>query len=975
MPAPASGSAVPLRNRIAGPAALLLAALSPGGAEVIDLGFDRVSWRFESQGRYLEVADPRGLRQIFHPWAEAEAGDYGALTTRVRLPADWRGPVWLNLFAEDTYVGDGWDQARERWTHTYASAHHFAGHRFKQVLADGRLVWERDVGDAEGPGSYVQIELAGLSPGDEFDLTLRIFDRVASGERLPGDEFFLGVWSWDGLADPEEARKKFYTRLFLGDVALSPEPLPWERNPARRPVPFAPVARDPAPPAAGARHTFRLDAPGGLPPEGYPATWGVPFARGRLPDPGRVRLTGAAGEALPLQTRVLTRWDDGSVRWLLLDFPARAADREGGLTLEYGAAVEPAPAAGELTAVASAEGVSVDTGVLSFRVRRGSESLIEAVELGGRRLAEDLAARVVTRDGWERTPFLAVADSVAVEEAGSERVAVLATGMLSADGGTLGRFSLRVHAYRGRPWIRLFFRIFNDTDPPAQLVEEISLRLQTSLKDGEAVAGLHRSPTGDSEMERLLVRQHRADGFEVFGGDDRRKERGTHWEAPMALEAGGLGVAGRVRHFRQLYPKRMWAGQGGQLVFDLFTPTIEYEQYVMSRGEARRHELLLCFYEGGLEPHLPAFEAFASPPALISPEWYAGNGALGLGAPLTAAADGPLHELIAAGGAPGLACTQPLGLRNWPDHYSDSVYSAYRGTWGNMYQEVDYGALAVSLLAGRRDFFDYAEAYQRHFIDLDICHYHPDPTLVGASYGIAPYHTGSRPYALNAPVSGLFLLWSLTGDQDAFDAAGGIADWLVKEAVGVGAGSGRAAGWPLRSAVIAWEYTGRERYLDFAAGLAGTALKQLHPRLGHFSEPPATWHYRGGIPGMNAILSAGLMRYWRASGDEEVGRAVSQLAHDMAYSWMSPLEPGFIYGNDPLQHVYLVAYALQDVLPLFWGYELTGETAFLDKARQVMEACILAEEYRGQALGLSRYWELQDVLHYRAVHRRLQAGD
>ena len=70
-----------------------------------------------------------------------------------------------------------------------------------------------------------------------------------------------------------------------------------------------------------------------------------------------------------------------------------------------------------------------------------------------------------------------------------------------------------------------------------------------------------------------------------------------------------------------------------------------------------------------------------------------------------------------------------------------------------------------------------------------------------------------------------------------------------------------------------------------------------------------------------------------------------------------------------------MAYALQDVLPLFWGYELTGDAAFLDKAQQVMEACILADEYRGRALGLSRYWELQDVLHYRAVHRRLQAGE
>ena len=59
----------------------------------------------------------------------------------------------------------------------------------------------------------------------------------------------------------------------------------------------------------------------------------------------------------------------------------------------------------------------------------------------------------------------------------------------------------------------------------------------------------------------------------------------------------------------------------------------------------------------------------------------------------------------------------------------------------------------LALLGGSREWFDYVESYQRHFMDIDICHYNPDPAYVGASYGISPYHTGHEPYALNAPLA------------------------------------------------------------------------------------------------------------------------------------------------------------------------------------------------------------------------------
>jgi uncharacterized protein YyaL (SSP411 family) len=167
--------------------------------------------------------------------------------------------------------------------------------------------------------------------------------------------------------------------------------------------------------------------------------------------------------------------------------------------------------------------------------------------------------------------------------------------------------------------------------------------------------------------------------------------------------------------------------------------------------------------------------------------------------------------------------------------------------------------------------------------------------------------------------------------------------------------------------MIAYENTYDPKHLQAGRQLAESALSALKPRRGFFSESPATWQYRGGVPTMNAILAAGLMRYWRATGDERAGRACLHAACNMAYSWMSPTEPGMILGADPLQSVYLAGYSMQDILPLFWGYELTGDRAFLKKGMEVMKGSILADRNKGSAFGLSRYWEMQDILHWMRV--------
>ena len=60
----------------------------------------------------------------------------------------------------------------------------------------------------------------------------------------------------------------------------------------------------------------------------FPVTGGFALPAGRLTDPARLVLTDAEGQAMPLQALALTRWPDGSARWVLLDLQTDLAAHE-----------------------------------------------------------------------------------------------------------------------------------------------------------------------------------------------------------------------------------------------------------------------------------------------------------------------------------------------------------------------------------------------------------------------------------------------------------------------------------------------------------------------------------------------------------------------------------------------------------------------------------------------------------------------
>ena len=74
-----------------------------------------------------------------------------------------------------------------------------------------------------------------------------------------------------------------------------------------------------------------------------PLTFGVDLPRGRVQDAKRLHLSAADGQSQPIQATPLTRWSDGSVKWVLIDTVLNGHDREDAdlvLRSSDGAAVE-----------------------------------------------------------------------------------------------------------------------------------------------------------------------------------------------------------------------------------------------------------------------------------------------------------------------------------------------------------------------------------------------------------------------------------------------------------------------------------------------------------------------------------------------------------------------------------------------------------------------------------------------------------
>lgn len=668
-----------------------------------------------------------------------------------------------------------------------------------------------------------------------------------------------------------------------------------------------------------------------------PVSGGVPLPEGAAPAGSLFALIDSDGCPIPLQTKVLGRWRDGSARWVLLDF--QAAPPAGGelhYTLTWDHDATEAMPDHSCAAAPDAGVISCD----DLRIAPAEAGLLNISD----KLTIDL--RLLLADGIECHTHTI---STQVECGGPMRATLQIRGeFVRPDGRRVFSFRMRASIFAGLTKVRLEPLIIVDADEG--VIQRIAglyldVRPTWSVASGRIGGDPGWEGPADSGVRLLQVddQAYRLEGAEGEGG------RAPGW---AEVGDGEHSVAVALRSFWQQWPKSLELSADGIALglfptfqiedFDHMQPWWKYQylfeeaNYRLRTGQARRWEVWLDLKGDG-----PSLAAMADAPLIPIAD------------PEQAIATGVWDDIMPAG-APGMAeydawaerlfkayCTsieelRDYGAMNWGDWFGERKVN-----WGNHEYDTTNQLLIQFARTGDPRYFYMADAAARHSTEVDTVHHVNDDlwdhfceTTGGPKRGeegeepAYPYRRGMvhqhtvghvsgffsvetirqlfldhgvgrppNPYLCLAPTNlghiftqGTSRHYFLTGDPFIRETVLMIGDNLAqlvedrKFAFMGHSHCGRVAGWTMLALAGAYEIDLDERYLAAMRTIAEDALEAQDPVCGGWLYYPMapdhclckTQRHTGMAGFITAVLINGLARYYQLSGDERLPEAIDR---------------------------------------------------------------------------------------------------
>jgi len=200
----------------------------------------------------------------------------------------------------------------------------------------------------------------------------------------------------------------------------------------------------------------------------YPVNARIPFPKGALPDPARVRLAFNSAE-VPVQFTPEARWPDGSVQWLDADFNVTIGPNENRTyTLEYGSGISSQAQPRGLSVTEDAESIRVG----NVRFSKTGFPLITSVKYRGEDIGNGANGISVT-DSAGGSHDLSRADALKTEivKRGPLDVLLRYSGRLMLDGANAAPFVITVEMPNSKSWMKVTAVV----QDPAMHVRDLAL--------------------------------------------------------------------------------------------------------------------------------------------------------------------------------------------------------------------------------------------------------------------------------------------------------------------------------------------------------------------------------------------------------------------------------------------------------------------------------------------------------------------
>jgi len=409
-------------------------------------------------------------------------------------------------------------------------------------------------------------------------------------------------------------------------------------------------------------------------------TTGVPFARGAVKDVSRLSVS-VGGKPVPAQFIKTAPWDDGSVRWALMDVQVDVPAGGKTVLVLRDDGKNPAPPV-PVKVDDRAGAVTVATGPLQVVIGKTKGNLLESLKVDGKELitAAGRGLVVYTADG--KQVVAGAPTEVAVEHAGPLRAVVRFRGRFPGIHNNLLGYTVRLSAFAGQKlvkahvWIEnhgaMGYRSGNEGGSSSNvewfafdgMAVELGLGLGNRIRaacEGAAAVGrfkviqVCKQTHGQENVKYKKPPFYTWDDLEyAISTGDQVLKTGRRTDGVVALTGAGGGLTAAVRDFWQNYEKaieldgttlRLWLwpteGQWPRLRRDLHHGSLFDKDlqglaregvYLLPGSVHKGHEFIL---DGSGREAATTHASLASPlMALASAQYYASTEAApGLFAP------------------------------------------------------------------------------------------------------------------------------------------------------------------------------------------------------------------------------------------------------------------------------------------------------------------------------------------------------
>jgi hypothetical protein len=287
---------------------------------------------------------------------------------------------------------------------------------------------------------------------------------------------------------------------------------------------------------------------------------------------------------------------------------------------------------------------------------------------------------------------------------------------------------------------------------------------------------------------------------------------------------------------------------------------------------------------------------------------------------------------------------EAMGMMHFGDApdagYTDQGRGAGSTVWVNNEYDRAHACTLFYALTGERRALEAALVAARHWLDVDLCHYSPDPLHHGGLRIHTAHHVTGGVTPSHEWVEGFLDYYYLTGRKEGLEGAEMVAANILRHLERPrmrqpGAAQAREGGWAMRALVAMVQATGESIYRKALHDLVEVFLAWPEQYGGMLA--PYTSHSMPRVPFMISIALNSLARYLLVEPDERIQELIVTTADDLLAHTLGP--DGVFYYKE-LPSLRRHAPTVHAVEALTHAYRASGDLAYLHTALRQFDALL-----------------------------------